>query len=61
MIRDALSVCLLFGLLYGGLWITPGLKPCPTEDARNCYWDAQTQGNGTGQDFVDLFGIAFHL
>jgi hypothetical protein len=22
--------------------------PCPTEDSTNCYWDAQTQGNGRG-------------
>jgi hypothetical protein len=28
------------------------LPPCPTEDSDNCYWDAQTMGNGEGTDVV---------
>jgi hypothetical protein len=33
-----------------------GLQPCPTEDSVNCYWDADTMGNGLGNDFVTLGG-----
>lgn len=28
------------------------LPPCPTEDSDNCYWDADTMGNGQGTDSV---------
>lgn len=29
------------------------LPPCPTEDSAGpCYWDAERQGNGTGQSFT---------
>jgi hypothetical protein len=28
------------------------LPPCPTEDSTGCYWDAETQGNGEGEDVV---------
>lgn len=30
------------------------LRPCATEDSVNCYWDAQTMGNGIGTDFIVL-------
>lgn len=35
---------------------SPTLPPCPTEDSDNCYWDAQTMGNGEGQSFVTQDG-----
>ena len=35
--------------------------PCATEDAANCYWDAQTTSNQTGQSFVDLNGLVIYL
>lgn len=28
------------------------LPPCKTEDSTECFWDAQTMGNGTGQSFI---------
>lgn len=28
------------------------LPPCATEDSDNCYWDADTMGNGQGHDSV---------
>jgi hypothetical protein len=31
-----------------------GLAPCPTEDSTDCYWDADTMGNGHGRDVIDL-------
>ena len=33
------------------------LVPCATEDSLNCYWDAETMGNGIGNSYVvDAFG-----
>lgn len=32
------------------------LPPCAYEDSGNCYWNAQTQGNGEGQSFVTVAG-----
>jgi uncharacterized protein YfaQ (DUF2300 family) len=29
------------------------LPPCKTEDSSHCYWDAETQGNGQGNDVVN--------
>lgn len=37
------------------------LNECPTEDSTNCFWDATSQGNGTGQSFIDLNGTAYTL
>lgn len=35
--------------------VPPGYLPsCQSEDSDNCYWDAQTMGNGTGNDSVVL-------
>lgn len=37
--------------------VTPepiALPPCPTEDSVNCYWDADTMGNGEGTDSVSV-------
>ena len=28
------------------------MRPCTFEDSRNCYWDADTMGNGIGQDSI---------
>lgn len=33
---------------------------CETEDATNCIWDAQNQGNGEGQSFIDIDGTAVY-
>lgn len=32
------------------------LPACQTEDSTNCKWDADTQGNGIGQSFIDIEG-----
>lgn len=34
----------------------PALPACATEDSTNCKWDADTQGNGIGQSFIDIEG-----
>ena len=33
------------------------LPACATEDSTDCYWDATTQGNGTGTSFIDIDGV----
>jgi hypothetical protein len=32
---------------------------CETEDATNCVWLASISGNGVGQSFIDINGIAY--
>lgn len=32
------------------------LPACITEDSDNCYWDAQTMGNGKGRSFTVING-----
>lgn len=51
----ALAVGLIVGSLVSGLahdLLTPSLPPCATEDSSQCYWDADTMGNGLGSDVV---------
>ena len=36
------------------------LPPCPTEDSDNCYWDADTMGNGIGTDFIVIDGTVYY-
>ena len=35
------------------------LPLCEFEDSRNCIWLASKQGNGIGQSFIDIEGIAY--
>lgn len=28
------------------------LRPCPTEDSGDCYWNARTMGDGRGDSFI---------
>lgn len=37
------------------------LTPCATESSDNCYWNAQTQGNGQGTSFVSVNGSVWYL
>lgn len=32
------------------------LNPCRVEDGRQCYWDADDMGNGSGSSFVSVSG-----
>ena len=34
--------------------VNEDLPPCETEDSTGCYWDADTRGNGEGDDVVTL-------
>ncbi len=40
--------------------MSENLVACETEDSMNCVWDAQEQGNGIGESFVDIEGVAYY-
>ena len=51
--RDVLIATIVMVVLCAIIIMDPhNWEPCPTEDSTNCYWDAQTQGNGEGQSFI---------
>lgn len=37
------------------------LPACATEDSTNCYWNAAANGNGQGQDFINIDGETYYL
>lgn len=37
------------------------LPPCEFEDSVNCYWDAQSRGDGQGASFIDIDGVTYYL
>lgn len=71
--RSALATLAVLFLLAGALLATVivqrpftdaapiELVPCVTEDADNCYWDADRQGNGQGRSFVTINGETSYL
>ena len=40
--------------------VAPWLPECQDEDSRNCVWHAELHGNGIGDDFVDVDGVAYY-
>lgn len=34
---------------------------CDTEDSVNCVWNANVQGNGQGNSFIDVNGTAYYF
>jgi hypothetical protein len=36
------------------------IPPCATEDAANCYWDADSMGDGSGRSFITLSGVYYY-
>jgi hypothetical protein len=49
----ALTITLAIALGAALTQLSEALPPCETEDSINCYWDADVQGNGQGQDLVN--------
>ena len=57
------------GLSLGSIWIVTvlivcglmWLPRCETEDSPNCFWDSGNSGNGQGQSFLDINGVAYYL
>ena len=37
------------------------LVACEFEDSTNCFWNAQEQGNGIGDSFIDIEGETFYI
>lgn len=35
--------------------------PCEYEDSANCTWIAAEHGNGTGESYVDIDGVAYYF
>lgn len=48
------AIALMFSGLTGSSAST--LPPCEFEDSINCYWDAETMGNGHGSSFENIDG-----
>lgn len=57
LIPHALAYAVIPDTAHGGLTFTQ----CATEDSTNCYWDANVQGNGTGNSFIDVNGTAYYV
>lgn len=53
LIGGILGVGLILGVAASNIPADePTLPPCATEDSDNCYWDADTMGNGLGHDSI---------
>lgn len=52
---------LWFTVNLGILALYISLNPCPYEDSKNCYWNAETMGNGQGQSFVTIGNIDIYF
>jgi len=50
--RALVVIALMFAL--GTAYLLATLPPCATEDSAMCYWNAQTQGNGHGNNLTNL-------
>lgn len=37
------------------------LRPCPTDDSSNCYWNARVRGNGLGTSYIDVRGVTYSV
>jgi hypothetical protein len=61
----ALGMALGLGIAAGVMMAAadaeaPDLPACEHENSTNCVWDAQEQGNGEGESFVDVDGETFY-
>lgn len=57
----AVSAIFVFGMMIASLNLSNEFPPCEDEDSiRNCYWDADTRGNGIGRSFYVLNGEVFY-
>lgn len=64
---DVMGMLLVCGVIIWFVWIAleaiagtdqvQSLPPCQSEDSDNCYWDAQTMGNGQGLSFEVRDGV----
>ena len=41
--------------------MSENLVACEFEDSMNCVWNAQEQGNGIGESFVNIEGEIFYI
>jgi hypothetical protein len=65
---DRIAASIAVGAVLGalGVWAftiatdEPAIPACATEESTNCYWDATNFGNGSGQSFIDVNGVAYY-
>lgn len=58
----AVGIILVVGMMIGDSLATQQtttLQPCATEDSTDCYWDAESRGNGDGIPFIDMGGVTY--
>lgn len=56
----SLSLLFGFGTVSQAVVSDTGLIACEYEDSTNCFWNADVQGNGVGESFVDVDGVAYY-
>ena len=58
-------LCLGLFMAWFMLLIEPAperaMPACATEDSDNCFWDAETMGNGEGRSFIVVDGVVDYL
>lgn len=69
-LRSVVRATLVTAVLVGGYAYALSPSPvqggvsfpaCATEDSTNCFWNADTMGNGTGNSFIDINGTAYYV
>jgi hypothetical protein len=51
MIRTITATALTAGLVLTAAPSAEAMRRCPTEDSKNCVWDAKHMGNGEGRSY----------
>lgn len=51
----AILIAAILGVVVAAVPHLSSLPPCETEDSVNCYWDADTMGNGRGKSYTSLY------
>lgn len=56
--RHALILSIIVAILAAMMLVmAPWMRACEAEDSISCTWNAQEQGNGEGQSFVNWYGV----
>lgn len=58
LVGACLGMAIQFGIDHAAV-NEDALPPCATEDSTGCYWDADTMGNGMGNDLVTVSDLPY--
>ena len=61
LLQDLAALASIVVFVAGVAVASITLTPCEFEDSSNCAWNAETQGNGRGQSFVNVAGFVVRL